>query len=587
MLKSYCYSSRQLRKAIQKGQIIAPEITEEQIQPSSFEPTLSKDLYIVDSEYSGVFRNPKQETVYKSLCRLSKRQRPKISIENGFELKKGFSYLLPLNEKVKLPKDTYIKNSPKSSLGRLFINSRLIADYNPSFNEINSSYCCDEEISLWLYVQPLAFNIIVYPGLSLNQLRFFKGYNAQLSPKELIKALERNPLLYTLDSEGKKIPASPIVSDGLTIHLNLSGKRTQNVIGLRARHNPVPVDLSKKKEFAIDDYFEPLTRKDRVIIKSGEYYLLSSREVVKVPKHLNIELRDYSHVGFSGPLHFAGFIDNGFEGDLVYEIRSDELSKGLELTHNMPISKLDVYRTAKPDKIYSQETNNYKFQIGPKPAKYFKDIDFKYLAQRYTQLDQDVLVVDQNIIRDKLNGQKGFIELDKDEYENLFQEIKDRFYQSRYNCEADDLVTQIVVYLVIKKDQKFLTYEKADNLERYGEDRLFNKQSLGIGAHLTKRDFPDPIPKAIKRSLRNKKVKVKNPESEPKFVGAIFSTQNYVDKFHLGLIYFIDVDDVEISEESIAKNWEFVTKSKLAKLRKQKDYESWSDIIIENIRKFT
>jgi predicted NUDIX family phosphoesterase/deoxycytidine triphosphate deaminase len=551
-------------------------------------------MFIVDSEYLGLFRNPNNETVFKNLYRLPNRKRQKVSIQDGYELKRGFSYLIPLREKIMLEKDMFVKSSPKSSLGRLFINTRLIADYNPAFNEINSMYCQEKPLQLWLYVQPLAFNVIVYPKISLNQLRFFKGHQSQFSPVQLIEELKENPIIYTLDAKGDKVPAKQIVTDGLTIHLNLSGKRSHGVVGLRARNNPIPIDLSKKNEYDIEDFFEPIINKNKITITRGEYYLLSSKEVLKVPEHLSIELRDYSQVGFLGPLHFAGFIDNGFEGDLVYEIRSDELSRELELMHNMPVSKLDIYRTTKPDKIYGESTNNYKYQIGPKPAKYFKSLDYKHLAHKYKALDNKVLVIDKNIIRDKLRGPRGFIPLNKDVRKRLFPELNYGFYQSRYNCEADELVMQIVGYLVIKNNKgEIFLYKKESAREQYCEDRLFDRSSIGIGAHISEKDFIKDKPKlsiinALKRSLKKKKLRIQSNKSLHELINLqaiIFTNKANVDRFHLGIVCTAKVDDLNIAEKSLAKEWEFTNIQKLNKIKSSKKLETWTELTINNIDK--
>jgi predicted NUDIX family phosphoesterase/deoxycytidine triphosphate deaminase len=484
----------------------------------------------------------------------------------------------------------YIKNSPKSSLGRLFLNSRLLTDYNPAFNEISSDYCTGRNIQLWLYVQPLAFNVVVFPGNSLNQLRFFKGYDSKLSPKELIKLIKKHPLLYTLDSKGQKVPTKPILNEGLTIHLNLSGQRSQGVVALRARPNPTPIDLTKKHVYDIEDYFEPIIKKDKISITRGEYYLLSTKEVLSVPKHISIELHDYSNIGFLGPLHFAGFIDNGFEGDLVFEIRSDELSKKLELHHNMPISKLDVYRTRVPDKVYNQKDNNYKYQIGPKPAKYFVPTDYKHLAKKYKPLEQEVLVVDKNIINEKLNDSE-FVKLTQKLEANLHKEFKSGVFLTRNNCESDDLVVQVVAYLIIQNSQgQFFTYKKKCQMDQYCEKRLFSKYSIGLGAHITKKDFSKEtfqktFAQALNRALKSKHIKLKNIDIEnslPTAKGIVFSDKKSVDKFHLGIVFAIQEEELKIGDKSIAQEWGFKDAEEILELEDKEELDSWSRIVIDN-----
>jgi dCTP deaminase len=574
-------SSKQIRKAIEDGMIVGENIKEENIQPSSFEPTIGNELFVVDSEYQGMFRMTQDDSVYDNLCRLPQRQRKLVDITNGYELKKGFSYLIPLNEKLQLPKDIFIKSSPKSSLGRLFLNTRLMADNNPGYDEITSAYGLEKVMSLWLFVQPLAFNVIVYPGLALNQIRFFSGHDSLLNPSELIRLVKKRPVLYIQDFDGNRIPAETVITDGLTIHLNLSGRTTHDIVGLRARHNPEPIDLSKKAFYEIEDYFEPIVRQDRIFIKRGEYYLLSSKEILDIPEDINTEVRDFSRIGFLGPLHYAGFIDNGFVGALVFEIRSDELSKEVELVNNMPVSKLDLYRTYRPDKLYGDSSNNYQYQIGPKPAKYFKSIDYKYLSRQYSVLNQEVLVIDKSILLKKVGNKRGFTSRTREGDLSLDILAKNGDFLSRYNCETDDLALQCILYVILRfKNGEYFVYQKNNNIDYYPENRLFDKYSIGLGAHIIKDDSPNYIENSFKRTLSERGLSIEYEKFKPKFKGYIYTDNAPVDRYHFGLVYELEIDSIDVKEEGFIKEWEIVKKSDLKRYIKGKDYESWSESIL-------
>ena len=52
--------------------------------------------------------------------------------------------------------------------------------------------------------------------------------------------------------------------------------------------------------------------------------------------------------------------------------------------------------------------NNYKFQIGTKPAKYFKSPDYKYLARKYKLLDREILAVERGVVMDYRDHEEGF-----------------------------------------------------------------------------------------------------------------------------------------------------------------------------------
>ena len=140
-------------------------------------------------------------------------------------------------------------------------------------------------MKLWLLVQSLAFNFIIHPGLSINQLRFFTGMDAQLSASEILKEFEDKPLLYT----GEDQPATPIIAHGLQIHLNTQPRN--GIIGLRARRNPMPIDLGKVDYYDIYDYFAPL-KELPLRLEPRQYYLFYSKEFLDIPPHLNVELHN-------------------------------------------------------------------------------------------------------------------------------------------------------------------------------------------------------------------------------------------------------------------------------------------------------
>ncbi|KYK24587.1 hypothetical protein AYK26_03355 [Euryarchaeota archaeon SM23-78] len=581
-----CLTSQEIRKKIlsEKPALLVPSFSEDRIQPSSFEPVIGEELFVLDTEVEGVFRPQLNQSIYETLLNLPGRQRRKKNISAGFEIKKGFTYLIPLEEKIILKKGEHVKSSPKSSFGRLFLNTRMLADYNPCFDEINSQYKTDAELSMWLLVQPLAFNAIIHPGLSLNQIRLFRGHAFPLSPSTLIKEFKKTPLLY-LKKEKARVPTTPMITDTLQIHLDFRGEYTGGIIGLRARHNPEPINLAKKHEYEAEEFFEPLKSDKKITIKRGEYYLFCSKELLKIPSHLNVELKSHSHIGLTGPLHFAGFIDNGFEGDLVFEVRSDELSS-MELVDEMPISKLDFYRTAMPDKVYGSSIgSNYYDQIGPRPPKFFKPFDFNFAARNYRKLDRLVLVQNASILNRFRTSKSGFEFLESSKVPALYKVIENGFFQSRYDCEFDELILQPVPYVALfDNNNRVFSYVRAKDIKKYGDKRLFGKYSVGVGGHINKTDGPEYIKNCIEREVIREEVDIKGTFSEPKLAGTLMAYDKPVDRVHFGLIFIINVKGEVVPKEDSFISGGMMPIDKLIKDKEAfEKYETWSKCLIPHL----
>jgi dCTP deaminase len=361
-----CLASQEIQEWIKNGKLKISDLSDGCVQPSSFEPCLTNEGFIIDTE-SGLFRSRKNVTIRECLEGLPEGHGMPVNLNGGFEMKKGFTYLFPLNTTVALKEGEYLKSSPKSSMGRVFLNVRLLTDYHVNFDEAHGQFLDGRDAQLWILVQPLVFNIVIHPGLSLNQLRFFRGYGARLGAPALFNTCEQQPILFREGTPAQHV----ITEDGLWLHLKIP---QIGLGGLRARQNPIAIDVSKKDAYDPHAYFESISAQEgSIVIREGEHYLLSTKEVLKTPDNLNMELRSHSHIGLQGPLHFAGFIDNGFEGDLVLEVRSDEVTD-VVLDDGAPIGVLDVYHTNTPTKIYGSAIGSHYYkQEGIRIAKFFKE----------------------------------------------------------------------------------------------------------------------------------------------------------------------------------------------------------------------
>ncbi len=267
-----CLAYQEIKGLIDSGVLQVPSleprakpklVSDTRIQPASCDPIIGNEMFILDTE-QGLWKPDVGKTVYRSLLELPGRRRRKVDISNGYPLIKGYSYLVPLEERVKIGnRINLIKSSPKSSTGRVFLDTRLLSDYQGCYDEIHEQGYNNNHLQLWLLLQPLAFNHIICPGIALNQLRFFKGLDSMLTGEEILKESIENPLLWNATPEMGHV-ALPITSPKLTeqsavqLHLDLLGEYTGGVCALRARKNPEFIDHRLKTYYKAEDFYETL-----------------------------------------------------------------------------------------------------------------------------------------------------------------------------------------------------------------------------------------------------------------------------------------------------------------------------------------
>ncbi|HBJ30463.1 MAG TPA: 2'-deoxycytidine 5'-triphosphate deaminase [Dehalococcoidia bacterium] len=244
------------------------------IQEANFQPA-SLDLSLGEKAYSLVCSFlPLTCSVETKLPEL---QISEIDIRDGAILERGRAYLIPLLEELRLPQGIRAKTNPKSSTGRLDIFTRVITDFSDQFDVITDGY----EGRMYLEVFSRSFTVRVQTGLSLNQLRLFKG-DPTCSPGELQEAHQSKPILFAAVGQQGQLTGPNFDN---TIGLSVDLKGTSEGIGFRAKKNSALLDLSRVNHYDPADFWEPVFAdgEERLILEPEEFYLLSSTESVGIP----------------------------------------------------------------------------------------------------------------------------------------------------------------------------------------------------------------------------------------------------------------------------------------------------------------
>lgn len=323
-----------IKRLIARGGIGAsPAIEDRQIQPASLDLRLGPKAYRLISSFL-----PELSAISSRLNVLDFYQSDLVMYEmdlsGGAILEKGHVYLVPLLEHLHLPTSLRARANPKSTTGRLDVFTRVVTDLNAGFDEIRAGY----QGPLFLEVVPRSFAIKVHTGQSLNQIRFIRG-DSTVTDQALLALHRKTPLLYHNDPPRKVVGNRDFRAErGLFLRIDLKGEEPADsgIIGYRAKKNSHVIDLGKVGHYAAADFWEPLYRHrhDSLLLEPEEFYILASKERIRVPAGYAAEMVAYEAACGELRTHYAGFFDPGFgygaEGELkgtqvVLEVRPHDV----------------------------------------------------------------------------------------------------------------------------------------------------------------------------------------------------------------------------------------------------------------------
>lgn len=309
-----------------------------QVQPASLDLRLAEDAYRLRAS----FLPGKDRSVADMLQEPGvEMHRVDLSVKGGAVLETGCVYLVPLQESLKLPNGISARANPKSSTGRIDVFTRLVTNRGKAFDDVPTAYSGP----LYLEISPRTFPIKVRPGDRLAQIRFKRKRPDALREK-----------MVSIDLQSVK----------------------NGPVGYRAKHHSGIVDLRGIGLHPADAYWEPVyPRHGRIVLNPEEFYILVSREKVKVAAMEAAEMAPIAPELGEFRAHYAGFFDPGFGTNkggsrAVLEVRSRDVPFILE--HGQPVAKL-IYEpmAGRPKGLYGGKGSNYQGQA-LQLSKHFGDI---------------------------------------------------------------------------------------------------------------------------------------------------------------------------------------------------------------------
>ena len=364
--------SQVIKELIRSKEIFAlREVTPDQIQPASLDLRLGAKAHRVRAS----FLPGPERSVAETAAEFSLHE---INLSQGAVLETGCVYIAQLEEQLALSGAIAGWANPKSSIGRLDVFVRLITDFATEFDRVPAGY----KGPLFAEISPQTFSILARRGSRLNQLRLGRGSPTTSDAK--LRAVHEEIGLVG-DRPGDKPGDKKVKKGALDLTVDLAGERASGPVGFRAKRHTALVDIDRIDVYDPAEFWDPIpaTPERRLILDPNEFYILASREPVKVPPDYAAEMAAYDTQVGEFRAHYAGFFDPGFgyqagggssgnQGTrAVLEVRSHKVPFILE--HGQIVGRLVYERmAAPPDELYGEGIGSSYQTQGLALSKHFK-----------------------------------------------------------------------------------------------------------------------------------------------------------------------------------------------------------------------
>ena len=356
-------SAEQIQEYINKGYVSNIEV--ENINPASFDISASMERYRIDS----IFLPKYGQSIKEIINKLNP-----IRQEMDQVMEKDVIYAVKIKESINIPNHIYGYCNPKSSSGRHDLHVRIVADGVARYDTISHGYGGE----LWAIVVARSYPVLIPKDFRISQIRLFND-DTRFTEMMFLDQMHKDSLVYHSDARVYSYDSLKMKDgDGsmlMTIDLST------DIVGYEARGTHKVLNLGAANG-SIDptDFFTPIYRNgDTLHLKKGAFYILSTKEYLRVPPYLASEMVDMDSRTGEFRSHYAGFFDPGWGCDMdgngkgrpmTLEVRPFE---DIMISHQQPIGKVRFEKMSQiPERHYDMMNSNYLKQSGPKLAKQFR-----------------------------------------------------------------------------------------------------------------------------------------------------------------------------------------------------------------------
>lgn len=354
----------QILGMIEGGQIEGSgRINPDAVGPASLDLSLADEIYRIDA----LLQPLPGETVAHLIRRMGGRPH-----NWSAPLERECNYLARLNERFHLPQGIYGYDNPKSTVGRLDLHVRCLADNEPRFDSMPKGFNGDA----WASLAPKSICPIMEPDQTISQARLFDR-DTRLTETEM--SIEFDRCKFFWDGMSYRDITISDRDGSLVVTIDTDS----DPVGYRFNGSREPLEFARKRYYDLEQYFEPVHLiKGQLTLHKGEFYILSTHERIRVPPWMACEMVPMDERSGEFRSHYAGFIDPGWgwgkgqEGvghgrRITLEVRPFE---DIIIRKGQPIGKIryelmfDLPKTHYDDR----EQSNYLVQSGPALSRHFK-----------------------------------------------------------------------------------------------------------------------------------------------------------------------------------------------------------------------
>ncbi|MDP8237672.1 MAG: 2'-deoxycytidine 5'-triphosphate deaminase, partial [Candidatus Hatepunaea meridiana] len=277
----------QLKLLVEKDIISGYPEPPEKIGLSSIDLHLGNQIWVM---HGGIKGN--RDESYGEILKSNKYVDNSNELSDGFDLEPGQTYVVELQEKYKIDKELHLYGlaTGKSTIGRLDVLTRLIADHSDFYDELPCPQICKDQnlkgkvINLYVEITPITFKIRIKKGIKLNQLRFFSG-SASLSLLSNHHYRYYGALLKGMRNKSVQPEQFDYLSVDIT-HTNICSN--EKASAYKAINNvKYVIDLSAPKgKYNPKDFWKPISFDEdgnTIRIEQNDFYIIRSKERLCLP----------------------------------------------------------------------------------------------------------------------------------------------------------------------------------------------------------------------------------------------------------------------------------------------------------------